>query len=309
LPAIPDNTDHITNRDHPNGNSKTNQCSGYDLQYCPWSNVPDEDFRNMDDYPWTIGQFVWTGFDYLGEPSPWDTEAWPSHSSYFGIIDLAGIPKDRYYLYRSMWRKDVHTVHLLPHWNWNAGDTLPVMAYTDAAEGELFVNGKSMGKVRKLTREESEAAIKAGDPLGLQRRYRLIWDNVPYEKGEIKVVTPVGEAIRKTAGRPHHIEMYVEEYPTTNALDELGVGSLHFVRVRVCDIDGNLCPSADHLIHFTTKGEGQFRAAANGDAANLDLFHLPKHHAFSGELTAIVTGNCTLTATAKGLKKAIIKIE
>jgi beta-galactosidase len=183
------------------------------------------------------------------------------------------------------------------------------MAYTDAAEGELFVNGKSLGKVRKLTREESEAAIKAGDPLGLQRRYRLIWDNIPYEQGEIKVVTSVGEAIRKTAGKPHHIEMYVEEYPTTNESDELGVGSLHFVRVRVCDIDGNLCPSADHLIHFTTKAEGQFRAAANGDAANLDLFHLPKHHAFSGELTAIVTGNCTLTATAKGLKKAIIKIE
>ena len=303
LPALPDDTDHITNRDHPNGNSKTNQCSGYDLQYCPWSNVPDEDFRNMDDYPWTIGQFVWTGFDYLGEPSPWDTDAWPSHSSYFGIIDLAGIPKDRYYLYRSMWRKDVHTVHLLPHWNWNAGDTIPVMAYTDATEGELFVNGKSMGKVRKLTREESEAAIKAGDPLGLQRRYRLIWDNIPYEAGEIKVVTPYGEDTRVTAGKPHHIEMYLEDIPATDSKP------LHFVRVRVCDANGNLCPHANNLIQFTTKGEGTFRAAANGDAANLDLFHLPKHHAFSGELTAIVEGTCTLTATAKGLKKAIVTIQ
>ena len=271
----------------------------------------------MDDYPWTIGQFVWTGFDYLGEPSPWDTEAWPSHSSYFGIIDLAGIPKDRYYLYRSMWRKDVHTVHLLPHWNWNAGDTLPVMVYTDAAEGELFVNGKSMGKVRKLTRQESEAAIQAGDPLGLQRRYRLIWDSIPYQAGEIKVVTHVGEAIRKTAGKPHHIEMYLEEYPmalehshsSAGALEGTNHAPLHFVRVRVCDAEGNLCPNADHLIHFTTKGEGRFHAAANGDAANLDLFHLPKHHAFSGELTAIVRGSCTLTATAKGLQKAIITIE
>ena len=303
LPAIPDDTDHITNIDHPGGNSKTNQCSSYDLQYCPWSCLPDHDFRNMDDYEWTIGQFVWTGFDYLGEPSPWDTDAWPSHSSYFGIIDLAGIPKDRYYLYRSQWRKDVHTVHLLPHWNWNVGDTLPVMAYTDATEGELFVNGKSMGMVRKLTREESEVAIKAGDPLGLQRRYRLIWDSIPYEAGEIKVVTPVGEAIRKTAGKPHHIEMYVEDMPATDKQP------LHFVRVRICDINGNLCPNADHLIHFATKGEGHFRAAANGDAANLDLFHLPKHHAFSGELTAIISGNCTLTATAKGLKKATIIIE
>ena len=303
LPALPDDTDHITNMNHPGGNSQINQCSSYDLQYCPWSNLPDDDFRNMDDYAWTIGQFVWTGFDYLGEPSPWDTDAWPSHSSYFGIIDLAGIPKDRYYLYRSMWRKDVHTVHLLPHWNWNTGDTLPVMAYTDAAEGELFVNGKSMGKVRKLTREESEAAIQAGDPLGLQRRYRLIWDNIPYEVGEIKVVTPVGEAIRKTAGAPHHIEMYVEDIPATDNKP------LHFVRVRVCDANGNLCPQASHLIRFSTKGEGHFRAAANGDAANLDLFHMPQHHAFAGELTAIVEGSCTLTATAKGLKKAIITIQ
>ena len=202
-----------------------------------------------------------------------------------------------------MWRKDVHTVHLLPHWNWNTGDTLPVMAYTDAAEGELFVNGKSMGKVRKLTREESEAAIQAGDPLGLQRRYRLIWDNIPYEAGEIKVVTPVGEAIRKTAGAPHHIEMYVEDIPATDNKP------LHFVRVRVCDANGNLCPQANHLIRFATKGEGTFRAAANGDAANLDLFHMPQHHAFAGELTAIVEGSCTLTATAKGLKKAIITIQ
>ena len=303
LPALPDDTDHITNMDHPGGNSKTNQCSGYDLQYCPWSNVPDEDFRNMDDYTWTIGQFVWTGFDYLGEPSPWDTEAWPSHSSYFGIIDLAGIPKDRYYLYRSQWRKDVHTVHLLPHWNWNAGDTVPVMVYTDANEGELFVNGKSMGKVRKLTKEETEAAIKAGDPLALQRRYRLIWDNIPFEAGEIKVVTPYGEDTRVTAGKPHHIEMYVEDIPATDNKP------LHFVRVRVCDVNGNLCPHADNLIQFTTKGEGTFRAAANGDAANLDLFHMPKHHAFSGELTVIVEGNCTLTAAAKGLKKAIITIQ
>ena len=303
LPAIPDDTDHITNIDHPGGNSKTNQCSGYDLQYCPWSCLPDHDFRNMDDYEWTIGQFVWTGFDYLGEPSPWDTDAWPSHSSYFGIIDLAGIPKDRYYLYRSQWRKDVHTVHLLPHWNWKKGDTVPVMVYTDAQEGELFVNGKSMGKIRKLTREESEAAIQTGDPLGLQRRYRLIWDNIPYEAGEIKVVTPYGEDVRKTAGAPHHLEMYVEDVP---AMDDM---PLHFVRVRICDKNGVVCPNADHLIKFSTEGNGRFRAAANGDAANLDIFHLPQHHAFAGELTAIIEGSCTLTATAKGLKKAIISIQ
>ena len=294
LPALPDNTETITNMDHPGGDSKTNQCSGYDLQYCPWSNLPDEDFRNMDDYPWTIGQFVWTGFDYLGEPSPWDTDAWPSHSSYFGIIDLAGIPKDRYYLYRAEWNKEAHTTHLLPHWNWQAGDTVPVMAYTDADEGELFLNGKSLGKVRKLSKEESEAAAAAGDPLALQRRYRLIWDRVAWQAGELKVVTAYGEAVRKTAGKPHHISICEEEHSQGNE-------GLHFLRVQVCDKDGNVCPTADHLIHFATKGEGKFVAAANGDAANLDLFHQPKHHAFAGELTVITEGNCTLTATAKGL--------
>ena len=296
LPALPDNTETITNMDHPGGDSKTNQCSGYDLQYCPWSNLPDDDFRNMDDYPWTIGQFVWTGFDYLGEPSPWDTDAWPSHSSYFGIIDLAGIPKDRYYLYRAEWNKEAHTTHLLPHWNWQAGDTVPVMAYTDADEGELFLNGKSLGKVRKLSKEESEAAAAAGDPLALQRRYRLIWDRVAWQAGELKVVTAYGEAVRKTAGKPHHIRICEEEHSQGNE-------GLHFLRVQVCDKDGNVCPTADHLIHFATQGEGKFVAAANGDAANLDLFHQPKHHAFAGELTVITEGNCTLTATAKGLKK------
>ena len=142
-----------------------------------------------------------------------------------------------------------------------------------------------------------------GDPLALQRRYRLIWDSIPYEAGELKVVTPYGEAIRQTAGTPHHIEMYVEDLPATDNKP------LHFVRVRVCDKNGVVCPSADHLIHFSTKGEGQFRTAANGDAANLDPFHLPKHHVFAGELTTIVEGNCTLIATAKGLKKAVLTIQ
>lgn len=299
LPALPDNTATITDQNHPNGNSKTNQCSSYDLQYCPWSNLPDEDFRNMDDHAWTIGQFVWTGFDYLGEPSPYDTDAWPSHSSYFGIIDLAGIPKDRYYLYRSQWNKNDHTLHLLPHWNWQVGDTLPVMVYTDADEAELFLNGQSLGKRHKYTKAESEAAAAAGDALALQRRYRLIWDSVAYAPGELKVVTDFGSAVRQTAGRPHHIELIEELLPKDN---------LHFVRMRVCDKDGNLCPHADHLIQFATKGNGRFVAAANGDAANLDPFNLPQHHAFSGELTVLVEGDCTLSATAKGLKAGKILV-
>jgi len=299
LPALPDNTATITDQNHPNGNSKTNQCSSYDLQYCPWSNLPDEDFRNMDDHAWTIGQFVWTGFDYLGEPSPYDTDAWPSHSSYFGIVDLAGIPKDRYYLYRSQWNKNDHTLHLLPHWNWQVGDTLPVMVYTDANEAELFVNGKSLGKRHKFSKQESEQAAAVGDALALQRRYRLIWDSVAYEAGELKVVTAHASTAIRTAGKPHHIELVEESLPKDN---------LHFVRVRIVDKNGELCPTADHLVQFSTKGSGHFVAAANGDAANLDLFHEPKHHAFSGELTVLVEGNCTLSATAKGLKAGKILV-
>lgn len=123
------------------------QSSGYDTEFCSWSNIPDVDFSMDDDYPWMIGQFVWTGFDYLGEPSPYDTDSWPNHSSVFGIIDLASLPKDRYYLYRSQWNKKESTLHILPHWNWKGreGEKTPVMVYTSYPSAELIVNGKSYG--------------------------------------------------------------------------------------------------------------------------------------------------------------------
>ena len=153
------------------------QCSGYDVECCSWSNLPDEDFALADDYDWTIGQFVWTGFDYLGEPSPYSTDSWPSHSSVFGIIDLASLPKDRFYLYRSLWNKQANTLHVLPHWTWpgREGENTPVFVYTSYPSAELFVNGKSYGKQRKLTADESRA-LEGQDSLALQRRYRLMWD-------------------------------------------------------------------------------------------------------------------------------------
>ncbi len=291
------------------------QCSGYDLEYCWWSNTPDHDFANADDHEWEIGQFVWTGFDYLGEPSPYDTNAWPSHSSVFGIIDLASIPKDRYYLYRSLWNRREHTLHVLPHWTWpgHEGQIVPVFVYTDAPEAELFVNGKSQGVQRKYTREEALAARDAGDSLWLQHRYRLMWTDVRYEPGEIKVVahypsTSPAEVSVRTAGRPHHIELI----PDRSVLSADG-DDLCYVTVRVVDKDGTLIPDAAHLISFRVKGAGCFRAAANGDATNLDLFHLPQHHAFAGQLTAIVQaskqkGAILLEASAKGLKKATLKL-
>ena len=289
------------------------QSSGYDVEYCSWSNVPDEDFALADDYDWTIGQFVWTGFDYLGEPSPYDTDAWPSHSSVFGIIDLASLPKDRYYLYRSIWNKTANTLHVLPHWTWpgREGENTPVFVYTSYPAAELFVNGKSYGKQRKLTASESKA-LQGKDSLALQRRYRLMWMDVPYEPGELKVVAydasgkQAEEKIVRTAGKPHHLELVADR--TRLAADGK---DLAYITVRVVDKDGNLCQSDNRLVSFSVKGAGRYRAAANGDATSLDLFHLPKMPAFSGQLTAIVqsteqSGEIVFEAKAKGLQTGTI---
>ena len=285
------------------------QSSGYDLEYCAWSNVPDEDFALADDYDWTIGQFVWTGFDYLGEPSPYDTDAWPSHSSVFGIIDLASLPKDRYYLYRSLWNKEVNTLHVLPHWTWpgREGENTPVFVYTSYPEAELFVNGKSFGKHRKLTAKESET-LQGKDSLWLQRRYRLMWIDVPYEPGELKVVAydafgkPTEEKVVRTAGKSHHLELIADRNQLTADGKDLA-----YITIRVVDKDGNLCPTDSHLVRFTVKGAGHYRAAANGDATSLDLFHLPQMPVFNGQLTAIVqsseqAGEIVIEAKANGVK-------
>ena len=285
------------------------QCSGYDVECCYWSNIPDVDFALADDYDWTIGQFVWTGFDYLGEPSPYDTDSWPSHSSVFGIIDLASLPKDRYYLYRSIWNKNVNTLHILPHWTWpgREGENTPVFVYTNYPGAELFINGKSYGKQRKLTAGESEA-LQGKDSLALQRRYRLMWMDVPYEPGELKVVAydaagkPVEEKTVHTAGKPHHLELVADRTGLVADGKDLA-----YITVRVVDKDGNLCPSDNRLVSFSVKGAGRYRAAANGDATSLDLFHLPKMPVFNGQLTAIVqsteqSGEIVFEAKAKGLR-------
>lgn len=285
------------------------QSSGYDVEACSWSNVPDEDFALAEDYPWTLGQFVWTGFDYLGEPSPYDTDAWPSHSSLFGIVDLASLPKDRYYLYRSHWAPKEQTLHIVPHWTWpgREGQVTPVFVYTNAERAELFVNGKSQGVQRKLNLGESQDR-KGKDPFWLLRRYRLIWENVKYEPGELRVVaydvdgSVMAEQTVRTAGRPHHLQL-VTDCKSLKANGE----DLAYVTVSVVDKDGNLCPDATPVVEFSAKGAGRFRAAANGDATCLDQFHLSRHHAFAGQLTAIVEGasqpgQLTLTAKVKGLK-------
>jgi beta-galactosidase len=282
------------------------QASSYDLEYCSWSNLPDLDFAMADDKTWTIGQFVWTGFDYLGEPSPYDTDAWPSHSSLFGIIDLASIPKDRFYLYRSIWNINDATLHVLPHWNWEGheGQKVPVFVYTSYDSAELFVNGKSYGK-RSRSNET------------LQHRYRLMWPDVIYQPGDLKIVAfdktgkVTDEKILRTAGKAHHLELVADR----SQLKADGK-DLSYITVRVVDKDGNLCPNDGRLVSFSVTGTGIYRAGANGDPTCLDLFHLPEMHAFSGQLTAIVQtkanpGEIVLEANAKGLKsgKIILKTE
>lgn len=280
------------------------QSSSYDLEYCSWSNIPDIDFARAEDHEWTIGQFVWTGFDYLGEPSPYDTNAWPNHSSMFGIIDLASIPKDRYYLYRSVWNKEAETLHILPHWNWEGreGEKTPVFVYTNYPSAELFINGKSYGRQTKH---------KNGT---VENRYRLMWHDAVYQPGEVRVVAydeqgnPVAEKTVRTAGKPHHIELVTDR----SSLQADGK-DLAYVTLRIVDKDGNLCPNDGRLVSFKVKGAGKYRASANGDPTCLDLFHKPEMHAFGGMLTVIVqsgekTGEIELQATAKGIKTGTIRI-
>jgi len=283
------------------------QSSGYDTEACSWSNVPDEDFRLQDDFPWTMGQFVWTGFDYLGEPSPYDTDDWPSHSSLFGIIDLASLPKDRFYLYQSQWQPS-GTFHVLPHWTWHEGDTVPVMAYSQCPAARLYVNGKLHGEARKLSREESEA-LKGKDPLWLLRRYRLIWPEVPYEAGELKVVflDEKGNSIHtetvRTAAAPCRLKLETSYYSPGDRLC--------YITVSMVDKKGTLCPDDASLVEFSVKGNGRFKAAANGDPTSLDPLQEPRMHLFSGQCTVIVetdgTGSFTLSASS-GKQKGSLKV-
>ena len=188
------------------------QSSSYDTEHCSWSNIPDEDFANADDNKWTMGQFVWTGFDYLGEPSPYDTDAWPSHSSLFGIIDLASIPKDRYYPYRSQWNKNDHTLHILPHWTWpgREGQVTPVMVYTDYPEAELFINGKSQGRQKKLTAAEAAASDDKMAPAATLQTY-VDRCRVPARRNNCGGIRQrwqkAAESTVRTAGKPHTLKL------------------------------------------------------------------------------------------------------
>ncbi|MBV5284261.1 MAG: DUF4982 domain-containing protein [Paludibacter sp.] len=272
------------------------QCSSYDMECCNWSNLPDDDFVMQDDKPWVIGEFVWTGFDYLGEPTPYDN-FWPSRSSYFGMCDLGGLPKDRYYLYRSRWNTKDETLHILPHWTWpgREGEVTPVFVYTNYNSAELFVNGKSQG-IQKKNNDTK------------QNRYRLMWMNVKYEPGVVKVVAydDAGKAVAEksvtTAGKPYGIRLESDQ-KTINA----NGADLCYVTATIVDKNGIPCPTASNQLQFRTNGAGTFRAACNGDATSLEQFHLPTMKAFSGKVVVLVqsttiAGNIELTVSGTGLK-------
>ena len=280
--CFPDTT--ATNKAWPDG-----QCSGYDVEYCwwsnlpdddwkmqEWSNLPDDDWKMQEDRDWTVGEFVWTGYDYLGEPTPYD-EYWPSRSSYFGICDLAGLPKDRYYLYRSHWNKQEHTIHLLPHWTWpnRKGKVTPVYCYTDYPSAELFVNGKSQGRITK------------NDTARLDR-YRLRWRDVVYQPGELKVVVydengnKAGQQIVRTAGKPKRLLLE----PERKTIKADG-NDLAYVTVSLVDKNGTLCPDAANRLEFSVTGAGTYKAACNGDATSLEPFTQPQMSLFHGQLVVV----------------------
>lgn len=293
------------------------QASSYDVEHCGWSNLPEDDWMLHEDRPWAMGEFIWTGFDYIGEPTPYYSD-WPSHSSLFGAVDLAGIPKDRFYLYRSHWNKKAKTLHILPHWTWpgREGKVTPIFVYTSYPEAELFINGKSQGRRKKDTSVTLDATENDKDKNAFtrQKRYRLMWMNTVYQPGTVKVVAydkngKVAETKEvRTAGKPHRLELVADR-----AKIKADGKDISFVTVRLVDKAGNLIPSDARLVKFEVQGQGKFRAAASGNPASLDLFHEPQHHLFSGMLTALVesteeAGTATLTVSAEGVQSASIKI-
>lgn len=277
-----------------------NQVSSYDLNAPAWAEIPELDFVWGQDDQYVCGEFVWTGFDYIGEPTPYRTR-----SSYFGIVDLAGITKDRYYLYRSYWAPEKTTVHILPHWNWQGSEykIIPVFVYTNGDAAELFLNGKSLGLQKK-------------NPLStdLTERFRLMWKEVEYKPGELKVVAykngvVIGEEVMRTAGKPAVLRLS----PETTSMKADG-DDLTYVLVEALDSKGNLCPLADNLIQFKVEGAGVLAAVDNGDQESLEPFQANYRKLFYGKAMLIIrsvegkNGPVVITATSKGLKQTVARL-
>lgn len=268
-------------------------CSAYDNEHVPWGTTHENSLRRMKDDR-VMGQFIWTGFDYIGEPTPY---GWPARSSYFGIVDLAGFPKDVYYMYQSEWRPDKTVLHLFPHWNWTPGQTVDLLAYyNNADEVELFVNGKSQGVRSK------------GDG-----EYHVMW-RVPFEPGTIKAVSrkagkTVAEQVINTAGEPAQIRLTPDR--ATIAADG---NDLSFVTVEILDSDGNLCPTAVNEVTFTVEGAGQNEGVDNGNPISLERFKADSRKAMAGKALLIVRnngkkGDINVKAVSPGLSDATVTLK
>ncbi len=290
------------------------QVSSYDLNAPNWAEVADDDFMWQEQDTYVAGEFVWTGFDYLGEPTPYNDEAvkagfitqeQSAKSSYFGIVDLCGIPKDRYYLYKSYWKPGETTVHILPHWNWEGSkhEKIPVFVYTNGDCAELFLNGSSLGKQCK--KPESENSIE---------RYRLMWQDVVYEPGELKTVAykkniEIGSSIIRTAGKPNRLALS----PDKTILKANGE-DLSYILVEAYDKNGNPCPLANDLIHFEIKGPAVIEGVGNGDPQSLEPFIANYRKLFNGKAMLIVRslsepGKIKISAKSENLKQAKVEIE
>ncbi len=299
------------------------QVNSYDNYVPGWATLPDTEWRGAAENPFVAGEFVWTGFDYLGEPTPYNRDESnllnftdpaekakmqkeldalgkikvPSRSSYFGIVDLAGFKKDRFYLYQSHWRPDYPMAHILPHWNWpeRVGQVTPVFVYTSGDAAELFLNGQSLGKKTKGTNE-----------------YRLRWNDVVYQPGELKVIAYkngkswVTDSV-KTAGAAEKLLLAADR----NAIAADGK-DLSFITVTVADKDGLQVPRSKNHIKFAVEGPGEIVATDNGDATSFESFQAPEHNVFNGLVLVVVrakaNGEFTLKATADGLEPATVKI-
>ncbi len=298
-------------------------CSSYDNYHVPWGCTHEKSLGDILHNGFISGQFIWTGFDYIGEPIPF---GWPARSSYFGTVDLAGFPKDIYYMYQSVWRQDIDVLHLFPHWNWREGETVDVhVCYNNADCVELFLNGRSLGERRKLSFAEVEAGVTGGRPAEMTEQNGMTAENgdtmpeknllngstefhvcwrVPFEPGELKAVAkkdgkPVRETVVRTAGAPASLRLTPDR-----TVIHSGEREMCFVTVEVLDSEGNLCPLADNLIRFEVEGTASIAGVDNGSPISLERFKSDHRHAMYGKALVILqgeqlrTGKVTLKARA-----------
>ena len=289
------------------------QVSSYDLNAPWWAEIADDDFMWQQEEPYVAGEFVWTGFDYLGEPTPYNNEWATGHglstteasrSSYFGIVDLCGMPKDRYFLYKSYWNPEINTVHILPHWNWEQkmGDTVPVFVYSNGDCAELFLNGKSQG--RRYKNPKSENSVE---------RFRFMWNEVVYEPGELVAVATkegqeIGKASVKTTGEPLKIRLTPEKQTLS-----MSGGELSFILIEAVDKQGNPCPTAQNEITIKIRGNAQIAGIDNGNPRSLNPFQSNTAPLFYGKAMVILRatengGKVEIEAQANGLEKGNVNI-